>query len=473
LTVTLHLRSTDNDITGPVTVNPGTTLRLAKHSCIGGAGIGAGDVTLNGGTLRNDDTTSGASVLSANRSILVGPGGATLSLVASSSQNLIYDGTISNSAGGGPLIKEGSGRLTLAGSNPNTYTGATTINAGRLILNKSSSNAVPGDLFVQAGVVQLTASHQLGDKSTVTVSGGLLGLANGVSDTVGQVVLDTGSITGAVSTLTATNFDFRSGTNTVDLVGNGNLVKTTAGTVVLKGNNAYTGTTTISNGILLVNGAIGSGMVTVSGGELAGIGTIAGPVEIESGGTLSPGQSIGRLTMTSSLELESGSITFIELNKAMSTNDFIAGLTNLSYGGALIATNVAGVLTTNDTFKLFEATTYDGEFSSYSLPALGAGLTWQTSSLMLDGTIKVIEIVTPPQQPEVTNAFLSGTNFVISGVCGTTNGTFYVLASSNVALPVTNWTAIATGQFGGDGQFLITNTVIPELPEQFFILQLP
>ena len=62
--------------------------------------------------------------------------------------------------------------------------------------------------------------------------------------------------------------------------------------------NTYTGTTTVSDGTLLVNGSIANSAVTVqSGATLGGTGT-TGPLTINNGGTHSPGNSPGMTTVT-------------------------------------------------------------------------------------------------------------------------------------------------------------------------------
>ena len=45
-----------------------------------------------------------------------------------------------------------------------------------------------------------------------------------------------------------------------------------------------------------------------------------------------------------------------------------------------------------------------------------------------------------------------------------------LLTSTNVALPLTNWTPIATNRFDGSGQFNLTNGINPGVPQQFYIL---
>ena len=92
-------------------------------------------------------------------------------------------------------------------------------------------------------------------------------------------------------------------TVTANITGAGGLVKTGAGTLLLSGNNSYSGTTAINSGALLVNGSQLSSATTVnSGGTLGGNGTL-GAVTITSGGAIAPGtgDSLSILTVGNSV----------------------------------------------------------------------------------------------------------------------------------------------------------------------------
>ncbi len=62
--------------------------------------------------------------------------------------------------------------------------------------------------------------------------------------------------------------------------------------------------------------------------------------------------------MSGILDLAAGSTNIFEINKTLATNDTIAGLTSVIYGGSLIVTNLAGTLAPGDSFKLFTSTNY-------------------------------------------------------------------------------------------------------------------
>jgi hypothetical protein len=48
-----------------------------------------------------------------------------------------------------------------------------------------------------------------------------------------------------------------------------------------------------------------------------------------------------------------------------------------------------------------------------------------------------------------------------------------VLVSTNLTIPLANWSALITNTFDGNGQFHYTNPVSPSKPRQFFIFKLP
>ena len=66
----------------------------------------------------------------------------------------------------------------------------------------------------------------------------------------------------------------------------------------------------------------------------------------------------------------------------------------------------------------------------------------------------------------------SGGNLVMSGTGGLTGLNYYVLASTNLTVPWSNWTRLATNQFNGGGNFNFTNANTNSAP-RFFLLQVP
>jgi autotransporter-associated beta strand protein len=167
------------------------------------------------------------------------------------------------------------------------------------------------------------------------------------------------------------------------------IVKTNSGTWTLSGANEYTGSTTVNSGVLLVNGSIAGGGATVNSGTLGGSGTINGNVAVNAAGTLSPGNSIGTMTIFGNLSLAGTNV--MELNKSgvTLTSDKIQGVSHLSFGGVLQLQITGDPLTTTDSFLLYSAGLRDGLFTSIIPTTPGTGLAWNTNTLAADGILRI------------------------------------------------------------------------------------
>jgi PKD repeat protein len=77
--------------------------------------------------------------------------------------------------------------------------------------------------------------------------------------------------------------------------------------------------------------------------------------------------------------------------------------------------------------------------------------------------------------PVITGISLSGTNLVLNGGNGISGLTYYVLASTNLVLPLSQWTPLATNFWSANGNFslTVTNAVTKSVLRQFYLLQVP
>ena len=75
--------------------------------------------------------------------------------------------------------------------------------------------------------------------------------------------------------------------------------------------------------------------------------------------------------------------------------------------------------------------------------------------------------------PVINSVSLNGANLILAGTNGTAGGMYYVLSSTNVALPLTQWAPVLTNKFDSSGNFAVTNAVAPGVSQQFYILELP
>jgi outer membrane autotransporter protein len=148
-------------------------------------------------------------------------------LIINRSNTLSISGVIS---GGGSVSQVGSGTTMLGGAN--SYGGGTTISAGTLEISSDTNlGAAAGALAFNGGTLRTTASMTTARATTLGASGGTIETQSG--------------------TLT------HNGT----LAGDGALVKTGDGALVLGANNTYTGGTTISAGMLQLGNAGTTGSI--------------------------------------------------------------------------------------------------------------------------------------------------------------------------------------------------------------------
>jgi autotransporter-associated beta strand protein len=316
-----------------------------------------------------------------------------------------------------------------------TFGGGTVLlgNGGIGSINLASNGA--GALVITNGIVTTSVDFTKAEAftgnntATLTLNGGTLEMQN--HNLGGAIPID------VINLLAGTLKDV------AQINSGSNVVKSGAGTLTLAGTNTYTGNTlvdagtltvegvvsnsaafTVNGGILLVNGQIGNGSNTIvaSSGTLGGSGVInASSSSVSPGAILSPGVSIGTLTISNSVVLNNGSITHMEIN---STNFPTADKLNAGsvvLGGTLVVTNLGDTnLTLGATFDLFDGGLV-GQFSLNELPALPQGLAWDTSQLQAggDGTIKVV--LGPP--PGIATQPLSQTNRLGSNVAFTVTAT--------------------------------------------------
>lgn len=310
---------------------------------------------------------------------------------------------------------------------------------------------------------------QLPSTTALAVSSGATLDLGGSSQTVASLADNSGGGTITNSGVAPVTFTLggSSGTNTFSgIIADSaatnaiSLVKNGGATEILAGANNFRGTTTIVSGSLIVNGSLGTNAVTVVGSTLGGNGVIGGAVTIQPSGTLSPGNSTGSLTIINTLTLNG--TTYIELNKAIPTNDVIRGISAVNYGGTLTVTNLGGTLAPGDSFKVFYSTIYNGSFATLNLPPLGTGLAWNTNSLT-NGILSVIATV-PPQFSSILE--VGDGNFQFKGT-GSAGVTYELDAATNLTAPVF-WSIVTNAVADQNGQFQLSDLQATNFPQRFY-----
>jgi autotransporter-associated beta strand protein len=482
----------------------GGTLTLTNaNTYSGGTIVGGftGNTTLQVENATGSGTGSGFVRVLTNGTFSIGTGGAGGSVAAgvitndsivrvNRSDEMLFTNVV---VGTGALEVEGGGTVVINGTNG--YTGGTVIDGAKLLISNPGAvgsglvfadNSNPAVLQLSNNIT-LANPLQLGGKpgsagnvpnienvsGTNTLTGPILMTANGaigwgVYATAGHLIVS-GSTIGVLPSQTSQNrsriLNLRGDAtgewsggihDTVNSVTNVQVLKDDAGTWTLSGSNSYSGPTTINNGTLLVNGILaGPGTNTVNAGTLGGTGVILGPVTTITG-TLSPGTSLGTLTISNNVTLFGN--TIMEVSHA--AYDQVRGMNTLEMYGTLEVV-VVGTLTGGEVFKLFDAASYVGSFS-YLLPTLPAPLAWDDSTLATDGTLRVTGGA--PPQPEIDPVYPSGTNLVVS--VPTVLGPNYVLqTTTNLTAPVIWQNQSTNAGTGGSVQFDVP--IEPGKPQKF------
>jgi fibronectin-binding autotransporter adhesin len=229
-----------NAYTGTTQINVGATLQL-----------GAGGTT---GALANTSPITDSGLLAFNRANTVVQG---------------VDFSTAGITGTGGLTQAGTGTVVLNAQN--AYQGTTTLAAGVLQANAADNVGTSGalgnggNITFTGGTLQYTSASAGTDYSSRIKSSG------------GAISLDTNS----------QNVTFNSGLNNSN---SGGLTKLGLGTLTLTGNNLYTGTTTISAGILNTQNNLGSnsGAVNVATGatlQIEGVGSLGSGKTLTLNGT--------------------------------------------------------------------------------------------------------------------------------------------------------------------------------------------
>lgn len=376
-----------NTYTGTTSITGGI-LRVSKLTANGTASnIGAGTAfTLNGGTLQyvgTGDSTDRTIRLGLNAGTLDASGSGEIDfngnilLVGASARTLTLTGTGSGGLGGTlsdqgtppssnptSLIKNGTGTWWLAGNN--TYTGATTINAGTV-------NA----LFLNDGGAASSLGASSNIAANLVLGDGVTLLGEGATDRL-FTLIGSATIKGTSWNFTNTGAIALGGTNTartLTLIGGGvltgfaptlgdngtgatSLIVTGGGTCELTGPQSYSGDTTIDH--------VAGFQVTTLNVMGANFLSPASHINIPNGDTLDLGSfnnTVNGLTMTFGLITGTGVLT--------SSSDF-----NLAYGSVYVGLSGTGGLikTTSAMVGLYGTCTYTGntEIDAGQLLVLGA-----------------------------------------------------------------------------------------------------
>lgn len=469
VTATLNLTGSQQTTLGGLTFGTATTA----------GGTGTGTINLLGGTLTlNGAATRGGGAGTANANLTVNGGtldmngfdlGSGTSAVTLTAQaGIMRDLGAINGTGG--LTKTGTGTLELQGAN--TYAGPTVVSAGVLRIsnvtnagaagNLGSTTADAANLVLNGGVLLYTGAGHSTNRSF------------SIGTTAGSAIEASGTGALEFTSSAATGYNAQTGTRTLTLTGTStaanlmaaaigdnsgatSLAKSGAGTWVLTGTNAYTGTTTVSGGLLRLDfsgtGAPSANIVNSSSGLVMAGGALE--VRGKAGGAAT--QTFAGLTVnaggsTISTALNGATSVTVTFNGA-SISRSAGGTINLVPGAANAFTatnnlnNAAGILGGFATVNGSDWATRDGSgnlvaLSTYTGMLLTGGST--TTNYSQSGGTTLSGPVT------FNSLKLTGTGTLAAGAnamtfTGTSGGLLYAPALSSDGYAITGTAAVGAG----------------------------
>lgn len=326
-----------------LTVNSGTYL-----GSIAGAGtvqkVSGGGLFLSGAkTLTALNAQAGSVLFDTNSTINSLTGSAIIDMAVGQTLTVgsgDFSGTIRSTvagAGNANLTKNGTGVLTLRGSNIDQFTGTTTVQTGgtlAYVADTAANSTTPAGVIINNLAVETNATAKFTSTATTKTAAAIM---NAIS---GNGTIEINSDHNLQFELTPANsstFNGRiTGLGGITRTGTVGGAGTGGGTLTLNGISDYQGATNITRGRVNVNGSI-AGFGVFVGGTLGGSGTINTTVTVNSYGTIAPGNSPGLLTVTGNTTFEAGSNFQAELGGTLVGSQYdqlyvSGGVVNLQSG---------------------------------------------------------------------------------------------------------------------------------------------
>ena len=422
--MTLRFNGTAGD--GNALFNLGTGTAIANVRSTGTTAIALGGLTGGSGTQLQGDNSSGG----ANMTYTIGGAGANTEF-----DGVIKDGTV----GTVTLAKIGAGTLTL--TNANAYSGGTTVSGGTLLVNN------PGGSATGSGAVTVASGGTLGGNGIISGavavnSGGALSPGNplGILTIANNLTLSSGSASiMAVSHNSHTNDQ------------------------IVSSGVSYGGTLTV-----LTNAGDGP-LVAGDTFQLFNSGTYGGSAFSATNlPALSPG-----LAWSNSLAIN-GSIKVVSVLPPPPVAGFNGGPTNVFVTQSVALTDASTGSITNWVWNYGDgnAVTNSSNASvTHAYPNAGSYTVRLTVS-GLGGTGASTQpnyVVVKPKATISGVTLTADGKLVFSGTNGPAGEQYRILTTTDVSLPLSEWTPVWTNTFGADGSYNYTNT-LGAGPAAFFLL---
>ena len=296
---------------GTLQKTSGGGLFLSGAKTLTALNVQAGSVLFDTNSTINSLTGSAIVDMAAGQTLTVGSGD--------------FSGTIRSTAAGtgnANFTKNGTGVLTLRGSNIDQFTGTTTVQTGgtlAYVADTAANSTTPAGIILSNLAVETNATVKLTSSATVKTAAAIVNAVSGN----GTIEVNTDhNLQFELTPANSSTFNGRiTGIGGITRTGTVGGAGTGGGTLTLNGISDYQGATNISRGRVNVNGSI-AGFGVFVGGTLGGSGTVNTNVTVNSYGTIAPGNSPGLLTVTGNTVFEAGSNFQAELGGTLAGSQY-------------------------------------------------------------------------------------------------------------------------------------------------------
>lgn len=348
-----------------------------------------------------------------------------------------------------------SGSNSLANGTVNVNGGVLSVNNNLTLATRpgvGGSGFVQGTLNVNGGTVQATNIAGGGGVSTINLNSGVLNLKLA------------GSAPGQIAGISTLNIGAAGADNSALLVNAASI--TASNPIVIAANGTISGNTVITAPGLAIGGAISPG---VNG---------AGSMSNSATATFAPGGTFTVTVQNANGNPATGWDYFQTGGKldvqSTSTNPFTIQLQSYDPGGSGLVTNFNPgvnyawtIATAAGGITNFSPDKFAVDASGFQNSLAGGSFSVQTNG----NALAVVFTVAP--SPVFGGISLSGTNLVVAGGGGVGGRGYLVLASTNLALPLSQWPVIESNVFDGAGHFIFSNPPPPGNSPEFFRLEVP
>lgn len=291
--------------------------------------------------------------------------------------------------------------------------------------------------------------------NTVNTGIGVLTFNNGIID-ANLVRLGT-----MIDESTSTN---ASGVGTMNVNGSATLIVNTVLELAHTNTTAVAAASAIAGtrGTLNVNGGTVSATAITSAGGTGIIALNNGTLEL-AGTAGTPAAPVTTLNTTNS-------IFHLNLNGSAVVTNIVASTLNAN-GFNFIIIDTAINVTATQRFPIFGYGALVGSAGNFTLSDLPDGL---SGGLVVNTNGHTIDLVLTPSAnavPRVVTTTVSGSTLNLAGTNGAPYGSYTVLTSTNVALPLDQWDVLSTGAFDANGNLHFTNSIDPAQTPQFYIIR--